>query len=179
MRLATTIRIYAGGPGSGRHPEGGLRPVPEKPVAFTGVWRKVPRLGRGGFISEDGKWTIKGPIFGKKMYWVYWKNMRYSTTGSYEDSVHFDSPKLAKAFVARLGSEVKAEVGYPGAGNTGVGNMIEPQPKGIVPSLKKRTKVITDKEEQALEENIMPDAAKARKQYLQRRYGKFGGLQVW
>lgn len=85
----------------------------------------------------------------------------------------------SKGFLIHPGQSVKAEVGTPGARNTGTGNLIEPQPKNDVPSLKKRQKVLLDEERDALEERYMPDAAKARKQYLQRRAGKSGGLQTW
>jgi hypothetical protein len=75
--------------------------------------------------------------------------------------------------------DVMSEVGTPGAGNTGTGNMVEPMPENKVPSLKRRQHVITDDEEEELEEKVMPDAAKKRKQLRQERIGKSGAIQSW
>lgn len=76
---------------------------------------------------------------------------------------------------------LKAEIGTPGARNTGNGNLVEPQPKNNVPSLKSkdRKRAPTDEEIEKLEEEVMPDQAKSRKKYRQERIGKSGGLQTW
>ncbi|MDE1971280.1 MAG: hypothetical protein KGI50_06940 [Patescibacteria group bacterium] len=71
-----------------------------------------------------------------------------------------------------------AEFGAPGESHGP--NQIEPHSKGFVPSLKKKqSKPLTDDEEEALEEAIMPDKARERKKYRQGYNGKIGGLQTW
>lgn len=87
--------------------------------------------------------------------------------------------ETAIAIHASRRRKIKAEIGTPMARNTGNGNLVEPQPKNHVPSLKKRKKVMTDEEEENLEESVMPDAAKARKQYRHERAGKSASLQTW
>lgn len=59
-------------------------------------WR---RRAVGGWITSDGKWTIRGPIWSKPMFWVYSGNLRYTPTGKHKDSVSFTSVRAAKTFV--------------------------------------------------------------------------------
>lgn len=62
-------------------------------------WRK---RAVGGWITDDGRWVIRGPIFGKKLYWVYLYGVRYSPTGGYDKSVSFDSLETAKRYVMEV-----------------------------------------------------------------------------
>lgn len=57
-----------------------------------------------GHVLTIGKdvWRIRGPIFGKSMYWVYFNHSRYNETGSYEDSIRFGTLRAAKRFVERV-----------------------------------------------------------------------------
>ena len=71
-----------------------------------------------------------------------------------------------------------AEIGYPGSGSS-AGNLVEPHPKNDVPSLKKRQRIVLDEEIDKDEEDKMPSAALARKDYLRRKAGKSGGLQTF
>lgn len=59
------------------------------------------RRAVGGWITEDGRWAIRGPIFGKRMYWLYHNNERYCPTGKYDSAVSFKSVPSAKRFVAQ------------------------------------------------------------------------------
>lgn len=63
------------------------------------TWR---RRAVGGWISADGKWTIRGPIMAKPMYWLYCGTSRYTPTGSYEGAVSFKSVVAAKRYVEKL-----------------------------------------------------------------------------
>ncbi len=56
------------------------------------------RTATGNWLSEDRKWLIRGPIFGKPMYWLYdaINHCRYTPTGKYDDVVNFPSLKEAK-----------------------------------------------------------------------------------
>lgn len=63
------------------------------------TWR---RRAVGGWITTDGKWTIRGPIWGKAMYWVYQWTSRYTPTGKYRDCVSFKTAQQAKRFVENL-----------------------------------------------------------------------------
>ena len=62
----------------------------------------------GGWITEDGKWSIRGPIYSKPMYWVYGpadrrgRAERYTPSGKYDDAVNFKSVAAAKRFVENL-----------------------------------------------------------------------------
>lgn len=56
----------------------------------------------GDFLSDDGQWRIRGPIWGKRMYWLYRNGSRYTPTGSYEDVANFTSLKVAQKFVETL-----------------------------------------------------------------------------
>lgn len=66
------------------------------------------RAVRGAWISPDGCWTIRGPMMGERMYWLYQRTPtgryigRYTPTGNYEDVVSFRTPKAAMDFVADL-----------------------------------------------------------------------------
>jgi hypothetical protein len=63
------------------------------------IWK---RRAVGGWITADGQWTIRGPIMGKPMYWLYFKNGRYTPTGHYNEVVSFTTVSQAKAFVSDL-----------------------------------------------------------------------------
>ena len=62
------------------------------------TWRR----SLDGWVSSDGRWRIRGPIMGQRMYWLYWDGTRYTPTGRYADSVHFTSVQGARAFVRRV-----------------------------------------------------------------------------
>lgn len=66
---------------------------------MTQSWR---RRKVGGWITADGKWSIRGPIMGVTMWWLYRGNNRYSPTGKYDDAVNFSSVSSAKKFVDKL-----------------------------------------------------------------------------
>lgn len=61
-------------------------------------WKKT---ATGNWFSADGKWVIRGPIFGKPMYWLYdaVHHCRYTPTGNYDDCLNFSSLKEAKKFI--------------------------------------------------------------------------------
>lgn len=53
-----------------------------------------------GFVSDNGNWRIRGPLFGKQIYWLYQGGQRHcAVAGEYDTAVSFDSLKAAKAFV--------------------------------------------------------------------------------
>jgi len=71
-------------------------------------WRKCPNAGSHGWLSTDGRWKIRGPIWGKPMYWLYYNPTpghggagRFSETGHYEDSLSFPTASAAKKYVER------------------------------------------------------------------------------
>lgn len=66
-------------------------------------WRRAPNAGTQGWVSQDGVWKIRGPLMGKPIFWLYRNGSRYTTTGRYEDAVHFASAAAAKTFVDNLG----------------------------------------------------------------------------
>jgi hypothetical protein len=43
-------------------------------------------------------WRVRGPIMGKRHYWLYRNNHRFTPTGKYDDVVFFKSPAAAKKF---------------------------------------------------------------------------------
>lgn len=57
------------------------------------------RCAVGGWITADGVWRIRGPIWGIQMYWVYNQHGRFTPTGKYNDCVSFVSVYSAKRFV--------------------------------------------------------------------------------
>lgn len=65
-------------------------------------WWRLPRAGSGGWLSQDGRWTVRGPIMGKPMFWLYVDGRRYTPSGRYEDAVSFKSAAAAKRFVVDL-----------------------------------------------------------------------------
>lgn len=69
------------------------------------------RTATGNWITSDGKWSIRGPIFGKPMYWLYdaVHHNRYTPTGKYDDCVSFTSLKSAKRFVEGVHSNIKLQ----------------------------------------------------------------------
>ena len=68
-------------------------------------WKKSPA---GGWVSPSGSYSVRGPIMGQKMYWLYYRapgekaGSRWTPTGRYQDAVNFTTVKAAKAFVASL-----------------------------------------------------------------------------
>lgn len=62
-------------------------------------WR---RRAIGGWITEDGKWTVRGPIMSKPMFWLYFGTNRYTPTGRYSDSVNFTTSKKAKEYAEQI-----------------------------------------------------------------------------
>ena len=66
-------------------------------------WRKT---AVGGWVTTDGRWIIRGPIFGKKMYWIYGPypkhSGRYTPTGRYDDCVSVSTVSEAKELVKTL-----------------------------------------------------------------------------
>jgi hypothetical protein len=56
-----------------------------------------------GHITLDARhrWRIRGPIFGRRHFWLYCDGQRYSPTGRYADVLWFTTVRQAKAFVAR------------------------------------------------------------------------------
>ena len=55
-----------------------------------------------GWTAHDGlcRWTIRGPIMGKPMFWLYRDGSRFTPTGRYDDVVSFTTVREAKAKVA-------------------------------------------------------------------------------
>ena len=66
------------------------------------TWRKGPL----GWVTTDGRWRIRGPVYGKPMFWLYGPHPqhhgRYTPTGNYEDVVNFPTARAAKDYVATL-----------------------------------------------------------------------------
>lgn len=62
-------------------------------------WKK---RAMGGWITDDGFWMIRGPIFGH-LYWIYSSKSqsRYSPTGEHEDAVSFKTLDSAKRYIKR------------------------------------------------------------------------------
>lgn len=60
-------------------------------------WRKAPT----GWVSADGKWRIRGPIMGKRVYWLYHVGggRHLLNTNDYESAVQFRSVAAAKRYV--------------------------------------------------------------------------------
>lgn len=61
------------------------------------TWRKIAY----GWLSGDGRWMIRGPIHGMRMWWLYLDEHRYSETGRFEDSPWFPTAAAAKRYVER------------------------------------------------------------------------------
>jgi hypothetical protein len=61
-------------------------------------WRRAPRAGPQGWVSEDGRWSVRGPIHGRPMFWLYRDNQRYTPTGRFDDAVSFPTAREAKAY---------------------------------------------------------------------------------
>ena len=59
------------------------------------------RTATGNWLSSDGRWLIRGPIFGKPMYWLYdaINHCRFTPTGKHDDSVSFTTLRDAKKYV--------------------------------------------------------------------------------
>lgn len=57
-----------------------------------------------GWSMCDGvcRWTIRGPIMGKPMYWLYKNGSRFTPTGRYVDVVSCTTVREAKAKVELL-----------------------------------------------------------------------------
>jgi GNAT superfamily N-acetyltransferase len=73
---------------------------PRQRKSATATWR---RTASGDWLSPDSCWKIRGPIFGKPMYWVYHDGGRYTPTGKYDDVVHFTTVAMAKKFIESMG----------------------------------------------------------------------------
>ena len=77
-------------------------------------WR---RTSTGGWISEDGVWKVRGPIFGFSMYWLYYNPLapkgkgagqRYlREEGNYDSAVSFRSAGAAKKFAEKEALKIK------------------------------------------------------------------------
>jgi hypothetical protein len=63
---------------------------------------KWTQTATGGWTSHDGlcRWTIRGPIMGKPMFWLYRDGARFTPSGRYDDVVSFTTARKAKAFAA-------------------------------------------------------------------------------
>ena len=66
-----------------------------------------------GWTMQDagGRWRIRGPIMGKRRYWLYRNASRVSRIGTYEDACTFASVAAAKAYVAALSAPAKGQKG--------------------------------------------------------------------
>lgn len=61
------------------------------------------RGATGDWVSEDGKWRVRGPIMSRPMYWLYAVGVgRYTPTGKYEDAVSFVSATKAKRYAEQI-----------------------------------------------------------------------------
>ena len=61
-------------------------------------WRRTAT----GWVSTDGRWRVRGPIMGQKMFWLYRVGFgRFTPTGRYEDVVSFPTAAQAKAATPR------------------------------------------------------------------------------
>ena len=61
-------------------------------------WIKTP-FGFVGIDEQGTRWSVRGPILGNPMWWLYRDGNRYTPTGHYDDAVSFPTAKAAKAFV--------------------------------------------------------------------------------
>lgn len=61
-----------------------------------GPWR---RAANGDWIACDGAWRIRGPMMGRRMYWLYRNGTRVTPTGRFEDAVSFTTSSAAKGYV--------------------------------------------------------------------------------
>lgn len=179
LNLAQTLDLFACGccqlmPGTrvqiyGRS-EGGL-------VSSKAGRTVIVRLDGGEIITRD-----QNEVYPETNGEPINQREKMRQTGYDDRNTTRRDPRLPKpsAFAVGYGPLYKgiaAEFGAPGA--TSVPNQIEPLPKNDVPSLKNRPKVISDEEQEAMEEKVMPTASRARKAYLRDRWGHIGGLQSW
>lgn len=51
-----------------------------------------------GWTANDGiaRWTIRGPIIGISMFWLYRNGSRFTPTGRYDDVVSFTTTREAQ-----------------------------------------------------------------------------------
>lgn len=69
------------------------------------TWRKM----WSGWLSADGHWHVRGPLYGQPMYWLYYTSKpgthgsRVNETGSYADSLTFPTAAAAKKYAERRG----------------------------------------------------------------------------
>lgn len=59
---------------------------------------KWTRTATGGWTAHDGtcRWTVRGPIMGKPMFWLYRDGCRFTPTGRYDNVVSFRTAQDAK-----------------------------------------------------------------------------------
>lgn len=65
------------------------------------TWRRTAT----GWVSDDGQWRVRGPIFGQLMFWLYRQGSRYTPTGRYDDAVQFRTAAQARAYANALSKE--------------------------------------------------------------------------
>lgn len=63
------------------------------------TWRRSPY---GYAATGKSRWTVRGPIWSKPVFWLYRDGSRYTPTGSYEDVVRFETSAEARAFAERV-----------------------------------------------------------------------------
>lgn len=47
------------------------------------------RTALGDWLSADGRWRVRGPLMGKRMFWLFLNGARYTPTGRFEDAPSF------------------------------------------------------------------------------------------
>jgi hypothetical protein len=72
--------------------------VKQSAALAAGEWVKAPT----GWLrwTRLGRWRIRGPIWGKPMYWLYLNGSRVTATpGDYNTAVSFPTVAAAKRYV--------------------------------------------------------------------------------
>jgi len=62
------------------------------------VWKKA----LDGYVSLDGVWKIRGPLFGKRIFWIYKNGQRFCETEKYDSAVSKPSLNQAKKYVQSI-----------------------------------------------------------------------------
>jgi len=62
-------------------------------------WTKT----KAGWVSNDGRWRIRGPVFGRTEFWLYRVGAgRYTPSGHHDDAVAFATLAEAMHYAARI-----------------------------------------------------------------------------
>lgn len=55
-----------------------------------------------GWISGDGQWRVRGPMMGRRMFWLYHSGLRVRTGVGYDTAVHYQTAREAKQAIREL-----------------------------------------------------------------------------